>query len=63
MSIGKEIKMARVERGYSQSKLAELCGYSQQEISKYEKGRIPNAERLDKIAKVLGKEWKLKDLQ
>lgn len=62
MSIGKEIKMARVERELSQKGLADLCGFTQQEISKYEKGRIPNAERLDKIAEVLGKEWKLKDI-
>ncbi len=61
MSRGKEIKMARVERGYTQSQLADICGFQHQEISQYEKGRIPKDKRLEIIAKALGKEWKLTD--
>ena len=61
MSIGSEIKRVRKEQRYSQKGLADLCGINQQEISNYESGKfLPSAERLDLIAKVLGKEWKLK---
>lgn len=60
MSIGKQIELARVEKGYSQKELAKLCGWSQQVQSVYERdGSTPTDGRLDKIAEVLGKEWKL----
>ena len=60
MAIGKEIKMARVEKDLSQKELGKLVGCTQQDIYRYEKGlSIPIGNRLQKIAEVLGKEWKL----
>lgn len=61
MSIGKEIERERKAQRYSQRQLAKEVGCKQQEISTYENGTVtPSTERLEKIAKVLGKEWKLK---
>lgn len=61
MSIGKEIKLARVEKGYTQEELAKLCGWDQRQQSLYESGKhTPMGDKLEKIAKILGKEWKLK---
>lgn len=58
--IGKEIKMARVENDLTQKQLGDLVGCTQQDIYRYEKGvSIPVGDRLQKIADVLGKEWKL----
>ena len=60
MEIGKEIERERKAQRYSQRQLGELVGRTQQQISSYEKGDVlPNTETLEKIAKVLGKEWKL----
>ena len=60
MSIGKEIKMARIEKGYTQTQLAELCGWNQKQQSYYENGKhTPTGDKLDKIARLLDKEWKL----
>jgi transcriptional regulator with XRE-family HTH domain len=61
MAIADEIKRVRKEQRYSQRQLAEICGFKQQELSLYEKGKVtPTLERLETIAKALGKEWKLK---
>lgn len=61
MSIGGEIKKVRKEQRYSQRQLAEECGFNQRELSNYESGKVtPSLERLEKIAKVLGREWRLK---
>lgn len=61
MSIGKEIKEERKRQLYTQESFAELCGFSQMELSQYENGkRTPSIERLELIAKKLNKEWKLK---
>lgn len=60
MSIGLQIKLARIERGYTQKQLAQLCGWSQQQQYGYEKGlHVPTGDRLKEIAEILGKEWKL----
>jgi len=57
--IGEEIKRVRLEQEMSQNELAIKSGLKQQEISFIEKGRIPTKDRLERIAKALGKEWKL----
>ena len=60
VSIGDEIKRVRKEQRYSQRQLAEVCGFKQQELALYELGkRTPTIERLETIAKALGKEWRL----
>ena len=38
--IGKNIMLRRLERGYSQENLSTLTGWSQKEISRYERGKI-----------------------
>lgn len=38
--IGKNIFFRRLERGYSQEKMSVLTGWSQKEISRYERGEI-----------------------
>ncbi|MBQ9141621.1 MAG: helix-turn-helix transcriptional regulator [Lachnospiraceae bacterium] len=40
--IGRNIRWLRLERGYSQERLAELIGFnfSQKQISRYEKGEV-----------------------
>ena len=51
MSIGKKIKQYRMERGITQSELAESIGSYQKNISTYEKDSvIPSAEVIKKIA-------------
>lgn len=60
MSIGTEIKNERKRQWMTQEQFAILCGFSQMELSQYETGkRTPSYERLELIAKKLGKEWKL----
>ncbi len=54
MSIGKKIRLFRLENGITQKKLGELCGKSESQISQYEIGfRSPNYETLLKIANAL----------
>ena len=61
MSIGDEIRRVRKEQKLTQTQLAKKCGYDQRELSNYESGKVtPSLERLEKIAQVLGKEWRLK---
>ncbi len=51
MSIGKKIKKYRVEKGITQTQLAEQIGSYQKNISTYEKDEvIPSAEVIKKIA-------------
>lgn len=38
--IGKNILLRRLESGYSQERLSALIGWSQKEISRYERGEI-----------------------
>lgn len=48
--LGKKIKKMRIERGYTQDKLAELVDISQKALSSIELGEIfVSAETLDKI--------------
>ena len=52
--IGKNIKCARLEKGLSQRKLANECGFSDTTLSGYENGRkIPNLITIAKIAQHL----------
>ena len=53
--VGAKIRMSRIDRGMSQTTLAEKIGVSFQQVQKYEKGsnRI-GASRLAQIADVLG---------
>jgi transcriptional regulator with XRE-family HTH domain len=54
--IGKNILLRRLERGYSQERLAALIHWSQKEISRYERGEIkrPNYNFLKAVAVVFG---------
>src|SRR6185312_15114632 len=53
--VGAKIRMFRINRGMSQTALAERVGVSFQQVQKYEKGtnRV-GASRLSQIASVLG---------
>ena len=55
IEIGRKIRTLRLERGLSQSRLAEGIGLSFQQLQKYEKGtnRV-SAGRLQRIATLLG---------
>ena len=56
-AIGKEIKFARIESGYTEQELAERSGCSKKEILAYEAGEtMPNAVRLHWILKAMGRE-------
>lgn len=55
-SLGKKIKLARVELDLTQTQLAKKIGAKQKSISRYETGASsPSIETLVKIAKVLKK--------
>lgn len=54
MKIGERIREARKAKGWSQSKLGEELGVSQQMVAQYEKGdRTPKKETVEKIADAL----------
>jgi transcriptional regulator with XRE-family HTH domain len=54
--LGKKIKLARVEKDFSQVQLAELIKGKQKSISSYENGiAVPSIETLLKVAKILEK--------
>ena len=55
VEIGRKIRALRLQRGLSQSQLAEAIGLTFQQVQKYEKGanRV-SAGRLQQIADVLG---------
>ena len=56
MNSGEKIKMARVNAGYTQKKLAELSGVAEITIRQYETGkREPRISQLQKIALALDK--------
>lgn len=52
-SIATKIKKARVEKGWTQTHLAEHSGLNQPMIAKYESGSTPSAKNLLKIAEAL----------
>ncbi|MFA5087641.1 MAG: helix-turn-helix transcriptional regulator [Candidatus Omnitrophota bacterium] len=55
-SLGKKIKLARVESDLTQTDLANKISSKQKSISRYENGiSLPSLETLVKIAKVLKK--------
>jgi transcriptional regulator with XRE-family HTH domain len=52
--IGQRIRLQRVERGWSQDRLAEALGLTFQQVQKYENGKNRiSAGRLQEIARVL----------
>ncbi len=55
-TLGSLIKTRRNERGLSQQALADLCGTSDSEIAKIERGerKSPNCQILCRMAKALG---------
>ena len=55
-NVGAKIKMLRMEKGISQTKLAEMSGETKQTIYKYETGIIKNIPlpKLEIIASILG---------
>lgn len=54
MTIGERIKKARLEKGYTQSQLAEMIGVAKNTITGYETGtREPDAIKINAIAKAL----------
>ncbi len=55
-SLGKKVKLARVELDMNQTELAEKIGVKQKNVSMYENGTsTPSLETMSKIAKVLKK--------
>ncbi len=55
-SLGKKIKLARIELDMNQTDLAEKIGAKQKSISRYETGlSMPSIETLLKISKILKK--------
>ena len=54
--LGKQIKLARIEKDLTQAQLAKKIKAKQKSISRYETGiSLPSLETLVKIAKVLKK--------
>ena len=56
MSIGKRIKKARLEKGYTQEELAEMVGVKKSAVAKWENGRVSEIKRsnLHMLSKALG---------
>ena len=53
--IGRNLAQLRRERGYSQKKLAERLGVSEQEVSKWERAEsAPDTDHLIALAKLYG---------
>lgn len=58
--------LVRLLRGnLSQKELADLVGTTQDVISRYEAGRMPKPEMLEKIAAAVGKRirWSVEDIE
>lgn len=54
MNIGLKIREARLKKGWSQQRLADILGCHQVTIARYETGKNnPQIDNLTKIAKVL----------
>lgn len=55
MTTGERIRQARIEKGWTQKQLGELCGIAEPTIRRYELGKLnPKKETLEKIAAPLG---------
>ena len=49
--IGNKLKRLRLERGLSQTELADICGMNQTQVTRYEQGvNRPTPKMLDKLA-------------
>ena len=59
MTIGEAIKQARKRAGYKKQKdFAEALGISPSHLCRIERDEFPpNAENMQRIADILGKEW------
>ncbi len=55
MKIGEKIRRARIAKGMTQEKLAELLGMQKSGVAKYENGRVKNIKRttLKRISAIL----------
>lgn len=55
MNVGERIKAARLAANLTQVQLAEKMGCSQQEVQRWEKGKVsPNVKTLHRIADAIG---------
>lgn len=56
MDIGKRIKRARLDKGYTQEELATMVGVKKSAVAKWENGRVSEIKRsnLSMISKALG---------
>lgn len=54
MSLGDEIRKARLERGWSQQQLAEAAGLSRPTVARVEGGEDVSTATLEKVAATLG---------
>lgn len=45
MDVGKKIKKARLEKGYTQEELAEMVGVKKSAVAKWENGRVSEIKR------------------
>lgn len=55
MSIGEQIRLARLAKGLKQNELGSMIGCGSSAISNYEKGlREPNVHQINMLSKVLG---------
>ena len=55
MSLGREIKKARIDKGWKQKELVVATGYSQKYISEIEQDKVdPRISIVKRIATVLG---------
>lgn len=52
--IGEQIKKYRIKCGYTQEQLGQLIGVTTQAVSKWERGGLPDADTLPRIAQSLG---------
>jgi transcriptional regulator with XRE-family HTH domain len=56
LDIGKRIKRARLEKGYTQEALADMVGVKKSAVAKWENGRVSEIKRsnLNMLSKALG---------
>lgn len=52
--IAKKIKALRLERGWNQNELAKRLGVTQASVSRWEKGSVPDADKLAQLAEMSG---------
>ncbi len=60
MTFGERLKALREKRGWTQKKLAQLSGLTQDWVCRFETGeRLPSFERLVGLRKALGVSWNM----